>query len=257
VDYNRDPGKEETCHLSGTDKAPYLLCSENLQLMHTAWNGEAWITEPVDQTYWDDDFGRVRRVNVLDPNTVLYTRHGLYSSLEIDALDHPHISYFSIRNKLCVNFDLAVPGSPLCDPHWIGNLKYASHDGSAWTTGVVDDSTNSVGLYSSLKIDGYGNPHISYMDWKNGFLRYATRSGGSHWLKSIPDRQNSDTGRFSSLALDAQGLPRIVYMDYRNGHVKYVFGSFPGEKTAALLSADAMAAPAGNGTEMIGLLPFP
>jgi hypothetical protein len=257
VDYNRDPGKEETCHLSGTDKAPFSLCSENLQLMHTAWNGEAWITEPVDQTYWDDDFDQVRYVNVLDPNTVLYTRHGLYSSLEIDAQDHPHISYFSIRNKLCVNFDIALPGSPLCDAQWIGNLKYASHDGSAWTTEVADDSTNSVGLYSSLKIDRYGNPHISYMDWKNGFLRYATRSGGSHWLKSIPDRQNSDTGRFSSLALDAQGLPRIVYMDYRNGHVKYVFGSFPGEKTSALLSAGPLAGPVGDGTEMIELLPFP
>ena len=242
IDANHDPARSMTC--SGE------VCTRNYQLMHTSWNGTAWNTEPVDQEY----------------NPGSYTRHGLYSSIAIDPRDLPHISYFSIWDNACTDLaGVPIGQGPLCDYFLYGKLKYASFNGSAWSTETVDSSTTSVGLYSSLKIDSRGNPHISYMDWKNGFLRYATSSGGSYWFRSVPDRQNSDTGRFSSIAIDSRGYPRIVYMDYRNGHVKYVFGTFPelDKKTMTITapgsgaSADTVTMQGDGGQEMIGMVPFP
>jgi hypothetical protein len=241
VDYNRQ-ARPMTC---GGE-----MCVANYQMMHTGWNGTAWNTEAVDQDYWISGS---------------YTRHGLYSSIAIDPQDRPHISYFSIWNNACTEIDgFPIGAGPACDSYLFGNLKFASYNGSVWSTQIVDSSTTSVGLYSSLKIDPSGNPHISYMDWKNGFLRYATSSGGSYWFRSVPDRQNSDTGRFSSLALDSKGMPRILYMDYKSGHVKYVYGTLPTAKNslqasalAAETGADPVPLPASFASEQIQVLPFP
>jgi PKD repeat protein len=49
-------------------------------------------------------------------------------------------------------------------------LKYAFQDASGWTTQTVD-SGRDVGKYTSLALDGDGNPHISYFD-DRGYLKY-------------------------------------------------------------------------------------
>jgi hypothetical protein len=257
VDYNRAPKKDKTCHIiPKTHGQPDESCKFNLQLMYASYNGTGWVTEPVDNTLWSQD-------NLLD--VAIYTWHGLYSSLAIDRSDHPHISYFSSWNRFCANGPLPIGGSIFCDGQWIGNLKYATNDGTGWSTQIADNSTNSVGLYSSLKVDRNLHPHISYMDWKNGNLRYATSHNGRLWFRSIPDNQNSDTGRFSSIAIDAQGAPRIVYMDYKSGHVMYVYGTFPAaaqhslqaSASAAETGVDPVPLPASFASEQIQVLPFP
>ena len=196
----------------------------NMQLEYASWNGSAWSTEPVDSDRWI--FGG------------LYTRHGLYSSLAIDDNDHPHISYFSHWDDVCFN----LPGWPLnhppyiCDYYLLGNLKYATSNGSVWSTEVVDDSNNAVGRSTSLRLDKAGRPHISYMDWKNGFVRYAEKHGVS-WDKWVPDHKATgrelESGRSTSLALDSRGSPHIVYMDRWNGHWTYVRGDHPDLPTPA------------------------
>jgi hypothetical protein len=51
-------------------------------------------------------------------------------------------------------------------------LKYAYQDDAGWHIETVDSEGN-VGLYASLALDGGGYPHISYLDWSNGDLKYA------------------------------------------------------------------------------------
>jgi PGF-pre-PGF domain-containing protein len=220
VDFNRDSDKKKshTCTTIASGRHPFVQCNPNLQLMHIAWNGTGWTKEAVDPDLWGD-----LKNSFVDQ--IAFTWHGLYNSIAMDVHDQPHISYMSAYADPCFTLGGYQVPVPTCH-HPVGDLKYASWDGSKWGTEIVDNSSDSVGLYTSMKIDSNDRTHISYMDWKNGFLRYATRPRSGSWTRGIPDRQSSDTGRFTSLGLDHNGNPRIVYMDYTNGHVKYVYGDF-------------------------------
>jgi hypothetical protein len=85
---------------------------------------------------------------------------GWYSSLVLDGTGYPHISYYDWAN---------------------GDLKYAERIGSGgncgpngeWSCETVD-SAGDVGGYTSLVLDTQGTPHISYYDWANKDLKYAS-----------------------------------------------------------------------------------
>jgi len=128
---------------------------------------------------------------------------GRHSSL-YDSSGNPHISYY----------DETTPDD--------GDLKYATCSSGCdnpanWTTETVD-STDDVGLDTSLALDGNGDPHISYFDNTRLNLKYAFKSG-SIWNIVTVDSLGT-VGQFTSLALDG-GNPRISY--YGNDTLKYAF----------------------------------
>src|SRR5438552_7028859 len=82
------------------------------------------------------------------------------------------------------------------------------------------DATGDVGLYTSIKVDASGNPHISYYDQDHGNLKYAHKSAGI-WVVETVDASINDVGQFTSLALDKSGNPHISYYDTTNGNLLY------------------------------------
>lgn len=93
-----------------------------------------------------------------------------------------------------------------------GYLKLAVKDRDQWKTEVVDDGQNqsdAVGGFSSLKVDSSGRIHISYIDSKNGFLKYAVKKN-DEWKIELAD-DCEFVGNFTSLALDEEGNPYISY----------------------------------------------
>jgi hypothetical protein len=128
---------------------------------------------------------------------------GDFTSLALDAQGIPHISYRNAINN--------------------GDLWYASKSGGVWTTELVDiaglTNVTAVGQWSSLELDGQGNPRISYRDATTLDLRFASKSGSAWTLETVD--ATGAVGEYTSLALDAQGNPCISYYDATNFDLKY------------------------------------
>jgi len=123
---------------------------------------------------------------------------GEYTSLELNSMGNPRISYFDKKNN---------------------DLKYASWDGTVWKIETVDNS-KKVGEYSSLALDSNDNPRISYFDKKNNDLKYASWDGAVWKIETVDS--SGKVGEFSSLKLDINNDPRIAYYDRSNRDLKIV-----------------------------------
>lgn len=120
---------------------------------------------------------------------------GKWCDLALDGSDRPHISYYDATNK---------------------ELKYAYLNGSdprndTWDIDVVhSDSSDDVGWYTSIAVDGSNHPHISYHHYSDGRLYYA-HDDGTGWDTDLVDSGN--TGLFTSIAVTSTGTPHIAYYD--------------------------------------------
>jgi len=121
---------------------------------------------------------------------------GLYTSIVLDSENYPHISY--------CDFDAR-------------SLKYAVLDGNNWKKTVVDNTAiicadDYFCDYTSITLDRFDNPHISYCDIENYDLKYA-RFTGNNWEKEVVDR-DGNIGVYSSIVLDDTDTPHISYADF-------------------------------------------
>jgi hypothetical protein len=87
---------------------------------------------------------------------------------------------------------------------WSGSAR------GEWVTEPVDTYHN-VGLLTSLAVDSYGAPHISYYDQTHYCLKYASMNG-SYWYTQVVD--TGHVGAHSSLAFYQDNAPRISYTSY-------------------------------------------
>jgi len=158
-------------HISYTSYDPIQQIVNGVKYAY--WNGTGWTTQFVQAA----------------------SNVGEYTSLAVDSLGRPRISYFD---------------------RGAGALKYAAYDGSAWNIQTVD--TGETGLYTSLKLDSSGNPRIAYHDDASGTLRYAAWDGTA-WHYTTVDA-SAHVGAHPSLALTSAGDPIISYFDSTNTDLK-------------------------------------
>jgi hypothetical protein len=143
---------------------------------------------------------------------------GEYTSLAIDALGKPAISYYDRSN---------------------GNLKFAydgNNDGDFADAGeiITVDSGGDVGEYTSLAF-GSG-PAISYYDRSNGNLKFAYDGNNDGDFADageiITVDSGGDVGEYTSLAFGSG--PAISYYDRSNGNLKFAYnGNNDGDFTDA------------------------
>jgi hypothetical protein len=99
-------------------------------------------------------------------------------------------------------------------------LLMCSGSWAQWVTETVD-SNGWPGQYSSIALDVFGYPHISYT-WSSdddNDLKYAAWTGSS-WLIEIADA-GPEAGQYTSIALDASDNPHISYFQASDFSLKY------------------------------------
>jgi hypothetical protein len=129
------------------------------------------------------------------------------SSLALDSLDRPRISYTYLESSINTH------------------LRYAWFDGSEWHIETVD-SEGSVGG-GQLALDSLEHPHIAYEDCTNSNAKYA-HYDGTEWHVETADSEHG-TGNNPSLALDSFDCPHISHaltgMGIRDIKYSYYDGS--------------------------------
>ncbi|RKZ08354.1 hypothetical protein DRQ25_09265 [Candidatus Fermentibacteria bacterium] len=171
---------------------------------------------------------------------------GGQTSLALDAEDHPHISYYDYAYSalkyaywngsyweteivdndgwngwLSTSLALDSNGYPHIsyqdNSYQVEDLKYTSWSGSSWVVTTVD-SIGDAGMYSSLILDAFDNPHIAYTGYDG--LRYASRSDTGIWVLETIDYTG---GMYPSLAFDSSEYPHIAYYHYAADYLKYAY----------------------------------
>ena len=131
---------------------------------------------------------------------------GMYTSLEIDSDNRPHISYYDATYQ---------------------ELDYIYQNSNGdWVKNVVN-TVGSVGKYSSLYLNG-DKPHISYYNESSDALMHAYKDSSGVWRNDFIDsRQAGDpeeltgVGLYSSIIMDSRGIVHISYYDAVRGNLKY------------------------------------
>lgn len=190
VDETNDVGRYVSLALDSVGK-PHISSYDatDRSLVHAEYDidGTGWYTQTVD--------------NYNDDRIV-----GWYTSIAVDANKSSFISYYDAEE---------------------GSLRLAIQTGiNGWAKVPIDYigklGQTGVGAYSSIAIDGSGNPHIAYYDITNKMLKHAYWDGSTMDISVIDPSQ--DTGRYNSLAIHSEGgvdTLHVCYYDYTNGNLKY------------------------------------
>ncbi|MEW6182916.1 MAG: Ig-like domain-containing protein [Bacillota bacterium] len=89
----------------------------------------------------------------------------------------------------------------------------------------IADATADIGHWTSLALDVYGQPHVSYYYVTGGDLMYAYKD--TAWNTETVDSGDS-VGQYTSMALDDANYPHISYYDVTNTALKYVYKNVSG-----------------------------
>jgi hypothetical protein len=148
-----------------------------------------------------------------------------------------------------------------------GNLKVAHCNDIACSnpvTPVILDSTNDVGMFSSIAIGVDGLGLISYYDTTNGDLKVAHCNDIPCSSATVPTPFDStnNVGMSTSIAIGADGLGLISYHDETNGDLKVAHCNNINCSAATLTTIDSSAVNMGHstsitiGTDGLGLISY-
>lgn len=177
------------------------------------------------------------------------------TSLEIDATDHPALSYYVTYDSYYTGesglhyhyFDgVAVRDETIDLGHEVGLYnslaltssglpRIAYYDGEdhsllyayketlngAWNIRLVDN-LGVVGINPSIAMTPSGWPGISYYDQTHGDLKYCTQNPDFSWVcHTVDGADGSDVGLYSALSIGSDYLPRVSYYDATHGDLKF------------------------------------
>lgn len=264
VDSAENVGQYTSLALDGSDHPhiSYYSGYPNHDLKYAWYDGVAWHIETVDHVgsvgaYTSlalDEEGRPHISYFDNTNDDLkYARHdgaawhietvtseghaGTNPSLALDKAGQPHISYFDGYPNCELKIAFLTP------PTGTGSLGEAS-----WQVKTVPASGGCSESYlgrSSLALDGFGRPHLTYCLYETDTytcrdLQYVWCDGKGWHVETVPTDRASTVGRYTSMALDRSSRPHISYQGTTNGDLKYTW------RIPTLLDLDKQVSPSDN-----------
>ena len=179
-----------------------------LPLDPTVWH-EYWITIETDYSGTGTHIVKVYLDGSLSPTVFFVTAGTGYSYYEDN--------YLAIGNgstgqsgAFDIDFISYVPGV----------VTPVSATSSVNWAALTIDSEGQVGGYTSLALDGSGNPAVSYFDAINHVLKYAFWNGTDWDIRTVDD-SSEWVGMYTSVVFDSSDHPCISYYDDTNGCLKY------------------------------------
>lgn len=168
--------------------------------------------DEIGVSFYDED-GALRYLYKGETNVQLVDNStsdvGLFTSLEFDGNEFPHISYHDNIN---------------------GTLKYAEGKNGPDPSGnwdiVIVDTLRQEGEHSSLVLDSSGIPHISHQETPSSsepHLRYSTKDNGNWTNSTIYEPDNYAVANGTSIAVNGNDLPRIAYRGANSTSLKFIF----------------------------------
>ena len=139
---------------------------------------------------------------------------GIYNSIAVDSLGHPHISYLSYPNKL-----------------W-----YAHWTGSSWAKVIADDGYDT-GWNTAITVDSSNRASVCYVDGSNNVLKYAHDTGSGWDVQTLTDSGSNYLGEpmdTCSIQLAPGNIPYISFYDHITKHLKLVHRSGTGWVTESV-----------------------
>ena len=100
-----------------------------------------------------------------------------------------------------------------------GMLEHITQYPAGAAASVVDGDGFTVGLYTSIALDGSGQQHVAYHNASATSLVYARQEGTSWSVEEIDN--TASVGYYPSIALDNDGRPHISYVDSGSDYLKY------------------------------------
>jgi hypothetical protein len=170
--------------------------------------------------------------------------NGEYSSLALDSLGFPHISYadkpaqkviYAWKDNYGWNFrdveaffadtSLALDnnGTPHISYYGICYLHYATWDGDEWNKEIILDIRGSGD--HTIALDHNGHPLIGYYGgtWPGHLI--LKRWNGNQWINQTIDKNVGGSWGDLSLTIDKLGNLFISYYDNPNGDLKMAWGT--------------------------------
>jgi hypothetical protein len=221
---------------SGNGRVSYYDSGAN-QLKFATYNGSSWSKQ------------------VSDDGGTGHNDVGQYSSLVLDSSGNARISYYDATAhalKYVAQTGPTTWATPMVVDNAVGTwatgsftsisldptaghqpriayydaaahqLKFASFDGSAWTTQAVPGADGQYGSLALESTNGYAR--ISFYDRTSHWLKYVEQTGTSTWNAAVTVDSSGDVGQSSSLALDSSSNPRIACYDATNKNLKCALG---------------------------------
>jgi hypothetical protein len=159
----------------------------NGQLNYAHWDGASWKTQTIG----------------VGAKLIEY-----YTSIAIDSLDQPMITYYEIVSN--------------SSPDSVMRLRSVRRNSQSWELSTVDRGLAS-GKFNSMTIGTDGIPRVAYANVKDetSGLRFAQPNGNS-WETKVLEGVGAPEYMYSiKLALDKNNSPHITYTDAKRSLVKY------------------------------------